>query len=550
MPPRQNKKAYVNPKLGSKGLNVYDTARSIGEFQMRRLTNMIPNTGGCKSQYGYEVYNTDTGKTGGITMLHGFRSADGTKKQLIFSNDDDYYYLPVDTADSGTAWSTIGDYGTAVDTPHAYTCNDFVIFGTGTTGTPKKWNGTTFSSITTRPVATYDIHFFEFFQGQNFAALFGAGDPSNPSRLYYSDANNPDVWSGGAAGYIDIAKNDGYKITGLKMQGEQLIVYKERNRYYVSTFYESGAGVYGVRVQPFKDNSGGAVAHDTIHVLYNGDIISLANKGIGMQGVGKLQAADGSLIPKEYSRDIMPLFDNINWSVAHKAKSVVYDRKVWLAVPYGNSATANNYVFVYHIDTEAWSVIPDLAIASWCVFEDINGEDVLYAGSADSPTIFKISPDINTFNEDIIYSIARTGKLNLGSIIDYEDLQTVALEGSMQTGDQLRLTIITDGVSAEYDIDDTFIYTSSDSSGYIASDFIAEEYIPTGEEASQDSDLRWLAVLLVNTTQRKAREIEIQLENLNNGARWSWDYLSINEIDFASAKLLPQNHIITSEVAS
>ena len=119
---------------------------------------------------------------------------------------------------------------------------------------------------------------------------------------------------------IDIAVNDGFKITGLKAQGDQLIVYKEKNRYYLSTFYESNTGVYGLRVSPFKDNAGGAIAHETIHVIKNGDIIALASQTLGVQGIGKQQAPDGSLLPNEYSRDIRPLFEQINCHFIYSVK--------------------------------------------------------------------------------------------------------------------------------------------------------------------------------------------------------------------------------------
>src|SRR5210317_513175 len=109
--------------MGSNGLNLKDPNHVLGTYAMRRFTNMFPTAGGCESRYGYEVWNKSTTRTGGIPFLHFFKSADGTKKQIIFSNDDDYFYL--DSTDGvDDAWNTIGDMGTAVTSPSAATYND------------------------------------------------------------------------------------------------------------------------------------------------------------------------------------------------------------------------------------------------------------------------------------------------------------------------------------------------------------------------------------------------------------------------------------------
>lgn len=539
-----NRKSFINQRPGAQGLNLFDPAQAIREFQGTIVTSMNPTLGGVSSRYGYELFNGDSTKDGGITMLHGFKQVDGTK-QIIFANDDDYYHIPV-TSEIGTAWNTVGSMGTAVATPHAYTIDNKVIFGTGLVGNiPNKWDGSSFSPISTKANGNNDLLFFEFFQGQDFAALFGAGDPTKPSRLYYSDANDPDNWGSGSAGFIDIAADDGYEITGLKTQGNQLIVYKNKHRYYISTFYESNTGLYGVRVSPFRDNSGGSIAHDTIKALFNGDIVSLAQKGIGLQSIGKLQAADGSLVPKELSRDIMPLFDQVNWSQAHKAKAEVFDRKIWLAAPFGASQTTNNYVFVYHIDMEAWSVIPNLPIASWLVFEDEDGNEALYAGSADVAQIYKFNTNIFTDNGELIQNRFRTGRLNLGTIADFEDLEVVVTGGFKQQGDELTMTFVVDGIQNEYTIDDEFLLSQSDGSGFIGGDYIAEEYLGAGRAAS--TKLRWLAVLLVSQEQRKALEIEIQIENENIGANFDFNYISINQFGFkGNIKLFPSKHILST----
>ena len=675
----KQRKSYINDKVGAKGLNLFDTSRSIGEYQCRRFTNAIPSFGGAKSMYGFRVFNDMTAtRTGGIPLLHGFKvtkytpayltggtsatavvgtwtavsdgefsitingtahnvtgidfssgvttmadvaskiqtalrtatsgtetvvwstdkfiitsddttftsaitvtsavgggagtdisGAGGTAfmdaetgrgtatpalandffKQLIFAQDDDYFYLEPDATTSTTP-TTIGDYGTTADNPHAITSGGYTIFGTASqTNTPYKWDGVTLSAISNVATDYSDLGFYEFFQGQDFAAVFGAGDKNNPSRLYNCNTNSPNDWENGIASYIDIAKDDGFAITGLKAQGDQLIVYKEKNRYYVSTFYESNTGTYGVRVLPYVDNSGGSLSHDSIQVVPNGDILSLGSREIGLQGIGKTQSADGSLIPKDYSRDIKPIFEQLNYNYIYKAKAAFHDKKIWLSVPFGRYATENNYLLILDTDTEGWAVIPDINIGDFEVFEDENGDDVLYASDSQQAIIYKWDKNYFLYNEDKIQTKIGTGKLNLGSIIDYEDLEVIALEGSMQEGDELKLTISTDGVETSYIIDKTFLKRGRGSSGYIANDLIADEYIAGGVEEDNEES-RWLAILLISSEQRKAREVELHLENLNEGANFSWNYLSINEFGFEEARLQPENHVIRTEATT
>lgn len=672
MPPSR-RKSFVNDKVGAQGLNLFDTSRSIKPYQARVFTNMIPTVGGSKIRFGYNTFNQDLDKEGGIPMLHGFSSIvytpaqfnggqgatttlatwqaitnggftytldskewditalnftlitsmddvaaiiqegirletdgletvvwdvnhfiissvevggtsyvggfgppesgtdisgvgiglnpmymdmehgkpvdkkyNGPKREIIFAHENNYYSLSPDSQITDS-WSLIGNYSQKVDNPHAYTSCGYVIFGTGKVGNPSyKYDGYNFTQLKNKASTGGDLSFFEWFQGQDFAALFGAGDPSNPSRLYYSDADNPDDWATGTAGYIDIALNDGYEITGLKAQGDQLIVYKERKKYYLSTFYESDTGVYGIRVQPYVDTSGGSVNHDTIQVLQNADIVALGHKEIGFQGIGKLETADGSLVPKDYSRDIYPLFEQLNYNQIKKARAVVFKKMVFLAVPFGKSATNNNYVFVYHTDSQAWGVIPDINIGSWLVYEDENGDDVLYAGDSEKPIIYKFNENEFTDNGEIIIGTVRTGRINLGSIIDYEDLEVGVFEGSMGETDELKLTFITDKVETNYIIDKKYLVATTEGGGYIANDYIAEEY-STGEEGDTADELRWLAILLIPDTQRKTREIEVQIQNITKGTNYSWNYFSVNNLTFEEAREFPEEHIIPEE---
>ena len=78
---------------------------------------------------------------------------------------------------------------------------------------------------TTGDVTAWDasqpqLAFAEIYAGR----LFGAGDPSNPSRLYYSDLNDPTT--GYSANFFDIDPFGGAEITAIKQYRGKLVIFK------------------------------------------------------------------------------------------------------------------------------------------------------------------------------------------------------------------------------------------------------------------------------------------------------------------------------------
>lgn len=87
----------------------------------------------------------------------------------------------------------------------------------------------------TGQVATPKAKFFDVFQNM----LVSAGDPNNPSRVWFSEQFAPQVWGDGSSGtgiqgdYLDIAISDGETITGLMVSDGALMVGKQSNIYRV-----------------------------------------------------------------------------------------------------------------------------------------------------------------------------------------------------------------------------------------------------------------------------------------------------------------------------
>lgn len=81
------------------------------------------------------------------------------------------------------------------------------------------YDGTTAAALTADPgvLGMVESH-------KNF--MFGAGNPTHPSRLYYSKQLDPTDWTGSGSGTIDIETNDGDMITGLASHKDELWVFK------------------------------------------------------------------------------------------------------------------------------------------------------------------------------------------------------------------------------------------------------------------------------------------------------------------------------------
>lgn len=65
--------------------------------------------------------------------------------------------------------------------------------------------------------------------------MWGAGNPNDPHRVYYSASNNHENFSSGNSGNISVFPGEGFEITGLVSFNKLLIVFKKAGIYYVDT---------------------------------------------------------------------------------------------------------------------------------------------------------------------------------------------------------------------------------------------------------------------------------------------------------------------------
>lgn len=405
-----------------RGINVEDQPFIIDDTNCQLAFNVIVQDKAVEIRGGYELFAEDNTRTGGVTMMERFYQRDGTK-QLVFANDGEYFYV----TPSNQTWQSIGSMGaTPTLNPTAFQYENILLFGTGEVGnTTQYWDGTTLANVPTPP-ATDDVRFFESYQGMDVRFLCAAGVTTdsagdNITTLYYTP--DPLDWATAPAGNLQVGPSDGQDITGLATQ-DQLVVYKEKSKYYLGSFYEENSGLFALRLFG-QDNSSGAPTHETL-IKEDGDIITITQKGKSIEGYGREGTAQGNARPKQYATYINPILNGLTWENDKMlaARSEKFDRYLLYSVPFNGSPTNNVTLFGY-LDTPTDNTQPswttsNIRAGSWAVFQDEDGVDQLYFGDALQPRIYRYTPDLYSDNGFEYTRIWRSKRFNLNSRADWE----------------------------------------------------------------------------------------------------------------------------------
>ncbi len=206
--------------------------------------------------------------------------------------------------------------------------------------------------------------------------LFLAGDPENPSRLYFTSYTagggaTPDVIS--PFDFIDFDPDDGDKITGIAPCGAGVVVFKAR-----STFMLTGSNEYDWFVRKVS-SAVGCASHRSI-IVYQGNVIFLdpVNPGVFM--------FDGSVNFTMLSRKIDPLIARIVYP--ERSCAVIRDERYYLFCDDRDSVHPyNETVYVYSLKTGAWTRYSNIAAGSVC--KRANGA-LIFGSAADDGKTYKL----------------------------------------------------------------------------------------------------------------------------------------------------------------
>lgn len=228
-------------------------------------------------------------------------------------------------------------------------------------------------------------------------------------RLMWSDTADPENWSTGNSGSLDLIE-DGNDITGLDLFGDYLCVHKS-NSIYLGQLVNTTEIFRFVR----KATGVGTVANNSIVNLPTNEQVFVA-----LDGIRSFNGISAPLIKAPINDEIRR---TINKAQAHKSWGVLFKERdeVWLGIPTGsetypqtvfkyNYKKGNVYKNVISNATAAWLGTADATITwdqatgtwdeqteRWNASSVISGADVINIGTSDG---YVLNTDVQSFDDN------------------------------------------------------------------------------------------------------------------------------------------------------
>jgi hypothetical protein len=289
----------MNP---GKGLNVFVSENFINDAEASSLQNVeTVEVGAITKRRGISAVGT-----GLVNAPKGLGSyVTSTVRQLLTVDGTALKYL------NGTSWTSYagGIVFTASQNTSFTQCAGYMFVHNGTDAATKL-DGTT----ATRPGTTVSSSFGIYYHDRQFAS----GVATQPNRLYISSPTNVDdftnavdtatthpgstAYLGTDAKFVDIALNDGDKITALGKFQDLLIIFKERSIW--SLELDSA----GVPIVKLVQAGVGCVSHRGIDNVDN-DLFFPTRRGYGV--LGNEPNYFNAVRTNELSQRITPLYQQV-----------------------------------------------------------------------------------------------------------------------------------------------------------------------------------------------------------------------------------------------
>lgn len=339
-------------------------------------------------------------------------------------------------------------------------------------------------------------------------SLFLAGDPDNPSRLYYSGGGDHihDFTVGGGGGFIDISKNDGQEITGLIVFKNTLLVFKEDSIYQFSFTTDGLPQV--VQVNPAV----GCIAPRSIIAVEN-DIFFASRRGIFTIG-NEAGFAFDVLRTNELSARVRAVYATIDTAYIQNLSAVyVSDSYKNLAIfsytPSGS--TTNSKAIVYDRERLAWYKWSNITANCWTVYRDSTGANNYLYGDDASGYVKEILTGSDDFGT-AIHGYFRVKAEDFKELDRYKRLKDISIVLRQPTG-SIKLTVIADGVDTEFTANIGTISPSVNWGHYIFTEFLFGESSGTGVSAQDENVLRTLRNLNI-----QARSFLLEFDNQSSAS--------------------------------
>lgn len=211
----------------------------------------------------------------------------------------------------------------------------------------------------------------------HYERLWIAGDAENPYAVFFSDENDPSIWSDeeeGNAGEISILTQDGEPITCICNIYDDVVVFKKSSIYRISG---ANPSQYQVR-QVYAPN--GAVSRKGIAVCGRNAYF------VGVDGIYEYDGIKAQIVEDDKLRYF---FENrVNRDALSACAAVSQNNRLYVALAIDGS-TKNNAVLEYDITRGIFHLKKDICVLDFAVFEnkiifsDDSGYIYEYAGATD-----------------------------------------------------------------------------------------------------------------------------------------------------------------------
>lgn len=318
-----------------------------------------------------------------------------------------------------------------------------------TIGTLNKASGTGDTNITyTLYAANANITTAKYVEQYNnylFLANCTANGVYYPTRIYWSNLQDTTTWL--QSSFLEISENDGQQITGMKVLGQNLIIFKTRSIYIVS--FTGDADAPFILQGGGKANSDvGCVSHFSIQEVQNG-LVFLSPDG--------LYYFDG-LNSNKISDRINPTMLGLNQAQMVNSRSCVQriKHRYMLAVQSGNGNNTDT-IITWDWYLNAFSVHTGMAPSTMCTTYNNGFTEQIWFGDYNGYYYQMDTTSLNDFPLNVqtaINSYYYTNWKDFGNLIDemvipqcvlYYQISSSNLTFSysydLNTGDQYTLSI-------------------------------------------------------------------------------------------------------------
>jgi len=325
-----------------KGIDISKPAEYIAENSARNSENFEISRGVLTKRSGTIQLGSIIGGTDYEIMGGREFEREGVSYNIRVGRDSIEYYNTTTTTWVDITGNTLtGTTTDLVDTAIPLLSGNRILCITNGLDAIRKWTatGTTENLGGTPPVAKYIQEYKTYLVTANIA-----GGVDIPERVQWSSTADPENWSSGNAGAVDLVE-DGEDITGLNLFGAYLCVHKERSIYL--GYLVSSSSIF---LFDRKATGVGTVANKSIQNIPTGEQIFLAKDGLYL-----FNGVNCRSLSQEINEEIR---DGLNAEYANKTWSVLIREKkeVWIGIPMGSETTGST---VYKYNYETGTILKD-----------------------------------------------------------------------------------------------------------------------------------------------------------------------------------------------